>query len=164
MYSRLLNTPNHSILLFGPRGTGKSTWIREHFGNVQTYDLLNSREALRLERSPDLLYKECEHLPPGTWVVMDKVQNVPAIMDEIHRLMEDRRLRFVLCGSSARKLKRSGSNLLAGRAIVWHMFPLTYGELSGDYIAERALTHGTLPMSITSSDPEGYLMTYATCI
>ena len=161
MYKRLLPVPSSSILLLGPRGTGKSTWIQHHFSSAETYDLLNSREALRLERTPDLLFKELQHLPPESWVVIDEVQKVPAIMDEVHRLMESRKLRFILCGSSARKLKRAGSNLLAGRAIVSRMFPLTFAELNEDFNSDKALTHGTLPMTVTGSDPEGYLTTYA---
>jgi predicted AAA+ superfamily ATPase len=161
MYKRCLSPPSSSILLLGPRGTGKSTWIQQHFGDAETYDLLDSREALRLERRPDLLFKELQHLPPESWVVIDEVQKVPAVMDEVHRLMECRKLRFILCGSSARKLKRTGSNLLAGRAIVSHMFPLTFAELNDDFNPDSALTHGTLPMAITGNDPEGYLSTYA---
>ena len=161
MYTRLLSKPSGSILLLGPRGTGKSTWIQQHFSDAVSYDLLDSREVIRLERSPDLLFKELQHLPPASWVVIDEVQKVPALMDEVHRLMEKKKLRFVLCGSSARKLKRAGGNLLAGRAIVTHMFPLTSSELNDDFDPDRALTHGTLPMTITGEDPEGYLMTYA---
>jgi len=81
-------------------------------------------------------------------------------MDEVHRLIEKKRLRFVLCGSSARKLKRAGANLLAGRAVVTNMFPLTRGEMGSDYDAERALTYGTLPLSVTGSDADGYLTSY----
>lgn len=160
MYKRMLKKPTGSVILFGPRGTGKSTWIEEHFGDAAYYDLLNSREAIRLERHPDLLFNEQKHLEPGSWVVIDEVQKVPALMDEVHRLMEKKKLRFVLCGSSARKLKRTGANLLAGRAIVTHMFPLTHGELGSDYDVDRALTHGTLPLSVTGADAEGYLATY----
>jgi len=160
MYKRKLQKPTGSIILFGPRGTGKSTWVEQHFRGAAYYDLLNSREVLRLERRPDLLFDEQKHLAPGSWVIVDEVQKVPALMDEVHRLIEKQQLRFVLCGSSARKLKRAGGNLLAGRAIVTHMFPLTYGELGSDHEAERALTHGTLPLSVTGTDAEGYLATY----
>lgn len=161
MYKRLLPAPGSSILLLGPRGTGKSTWMQQHFAAAERYDLLDSREALRLERNPALLFNELQSLPPGSWVIIDEVQKVPAVLNEVHRLMEQRKLRFILCGSSARKLKRSGSNLLAGRAIVAHMFPLTSAELNGDFDPELALVRGTLPMAVTGSDPEGYLTTYA---
>lgn len=161
MYKRLLPTPEESILLLGPRGTGKSTWIQEHYASAESYDLLDSREALRLERDPSLLFQELQHLPEGSWVVIDEVQKVPAVMDEVHRLMHQRRLRFILCGSSARKLKRSGANLLAGRAILYNMHPLVSAELGADFDHEKALTHGALPMAVTGMDPNGYLTTYA---
>lgn len=161
MYARLLEIPTSSILLFGPRGTGKSTWIRLHFDEAVVYDLLDSRESIRLERDPHLLFNELQAQKPGSWVVLDEVQKVPALMDEVHGLIESRRLRFVLCGSSARKLKRTGVNLLAGRAIVTHLFPLTSVELGRDFEVDRALVHGTLPMAVTSEDPEGFLTTYA---
>lgn len=161
MYKRLLSRPRGSTLLFGPRGTGKSTWIEQHFGDATIYDLLDSREALRLQRNPGILFNELEHLAVDSWVVIDELQKVPALMDEVHRLIEKKKLKFLLCGSSARKLKRSGSNLLAGRAIVANMFPLTYAELESDSDPERAITHGTLPMSVAGEDPEAYLTTYA---
>jgi predicted AAA+ superfamily ATPase len=161
MYKRSLPVPAASFLLFGPRGTGKSTWIEQHFGAAAHYDLLSSREVLRLERRPELLFDEQQALAAGSWVVVDEVQKVPALMDEVHRLIEKRRLRFVLCGSSARKLKRGGANLLAGRAIMTRMHPLTSAELGADYDAERVLTHGSLPLAVTGNDAEAYLATYA---
>ncbi len=78
MYSRLLAKPKQSVLLLGPRGTGKSTWIREHFANAPRYDLLNTSEALRLSRNPELLFQELSHLPADGWAVVDEVQKVPA--------------------------------------------------------------------------------------
>ena len=150
-----------STLLFGPRGIGKSTWIQQHFPDAPRYDLLDTKEALRLEREPGQLFLELQSLPPRSWVVLDEVQKVPALMDEVHRLMESKRLQFLLCGSSARKLKRAGANLLAGRALVQTMFPLVSSELMEDFDPERALTLGGLPLSVTGSDPKGYLDTYA---
>ncbi len=161
MYTRLLTPPTTSTLLLGPRGTGKSTWIRHYFPDAPYYDLLSTKEAIRLERSPDSLYQELEDLPPDSWVVVDEVQKVPALMDEVQRLMENRGIRFVLCGSSARKLKRTGANLLAGRALVQTMFPLVSSELEGDFTPEKALIRGGLPLAVTGADPEGYLDTYA---
>ncbi|MBN2551739.1 MAG: ATP-binding protein, partial [Spirochaetales bacterium] len=160
MYTRLLQKPGNSIFLFGPRGTGKSTWIRGLFADAVVYDFLDSREAIRLERNPGVLFSEVESLPPESWVVLDEVQKVPAVLDEVHRLMETRRLRFVLCGSSARKLKRGGANLLAGRAIVTELFPLTSAELGRDFDIATSLVNGTLPLALGGSDPQGYLTTY----
>ena len=161
MYSRLLQKPKSSIFLFGPRGTGKSTWIRRHFSDAVYYDLLDSGQALRLERRPSLLFDELQTQKRGSWVVLDEVQKIPALLDEVHRLIETKGLRFVLCGSSARKLKRSGVNLLAGRAIVTNMYPLSSAELQSDFSVQRALQYGTMPMAIGSEDVEGYLATYA---
>lgn len=161
MYTRLLKKPDSSILLFGPRGTGKSTWIHRHFVDAVSYDLLDSHEALRLERNPRILYNEIHALPAGSWVVLDEVQKVPALLDEVHRLIESTKLKFILCGSSARKLKRGGANLLAGRALVQSMFPLTSAEMGVDFNLDRALVYGTLPLAVEGPEPEGFLSAYA---
>ncbi len=161
MIARLLQKPKQSILLLGPRGTGKSTWIRHHFKDAVTYDLLNTSEALRLSRNPSEIYRELESETEDRWVVIDEVQKVPALLDEVHRLIEDRGRRFVLSGSSARKLRRGGTNLLAGRAIVTQMFPFVSAELSEDFSVSRMLAGGSLPMSVLGDDPDSYLVTYA---
>ena len=161
MYTRFLPTPTHSILLFGPRGTGKSTWIRDRFPDAVTYDLLDTGEALRLSKDPHTLYRELATLSSGNWAVIDEVQKVPELLDEVHRLIETLRLRFVLSGSSARKLRRGGANLLAGRAITTSMFPLVSAELPFEINPERALRFGMLPMAVTTDTPQDYLRTYA---
>ena len=161
MYARLLTTPTRSILLFGPRGTGKSTWIRDRYPDAVIYDLLDTGEALRLSKDPHSLYRELATLSSGSWVVIDEVQKVPALLDEVHRLKETRGLRFVLSGSSARKLRRGGVNLLAGRAVTTSMFPLVSAELSFEIDPERALRFGMLPMAVTADPPQDYLRTYA---
>ena len=161
MYTRLLPTPTRSVFLFGPRGTGKSTWIRDRFPDTVTYDLLDTGETLRLNKDPHALYRELATLPRGSWVVIDEVQKVPELLDEVHRLIESHRLRFVLSGSSARKLRRGGVNLLAGRAITTSMYPLVSAELDFDIDPERALRFGMLPMAVTTDVPQDYLRTYA---
>lgn len=161
MYSRLLRKPDTSILLLGPRGTGKSTWIAQHFHEATRYDLLDTREALRLEREPSRLFNELRTVPAGGWVVLDEVQKVPALLDEVQRLIESCGLRFILCGSNARKLKRSGVNLLAGRAIEARMFPLVSAEIGPNFDLQAALATGTLPLAVTGTDPVGFLTTYA---
>ena len=161
MFTRLLQLPANSIFLFGPRGTGKSTWIRQNFGDAVTYDLLDTSESLRLSKDPSTLFRETEALPRGSWVVIDEVQKVPALLDEVHRLIEARGLRFVLSGSSARKLRRGGVNLLAGRALVQNLFPLVSAELSTQFDMSAATTHGTLPLAIAGDDPATYLVSYA---
>ena len=160
MYTRFLPTPTRSVFLFGPRGTGKSTWIRDRFPDTVTYDLLDTGEALRLSKDPHALYRELAALPRGSWVVIDEVQKVPELLDEVHRLIESRRLRFVLSGSSARKLRRGGVNLLAGRAITTSMYPMVSAELAYELDPERALRYGMLPMAVTTDVPQDYLRTY----
>ena len=103
MINRLLQEPNQSILLLGPRGTGKSTWIHHHFKDAVIYDLLNTSESLRLTREPEAIYREVEYVPAERWIVIDEIQKVPALLDEVHRLIENKGMRFVLSGSSARK-------------------------------------------------------------
>ncbi len=160
MFQRKLPFPKSSILLLGPRGTGKSTWIQQNLPNAPSYDLLNTRESLELSKAPSRLFQELETLPPQTWVVLDEIQKVPALMDEVHRLMEKRSLRFVLCGSSARKLKRGGSNLLAGRAQLSEMFPLVSAEVGYKISFDQVCQQGMLPTAYTSADPKSYLRTY----
>ena len=116
MFARKLPPPDASFLLLGARGTGKTTWIQQHFASAAQYDLLLASESLRLARDPSLFQKECMALPDGAWIVVDEIQRVPALLDEVQHLMARKRQRFVLSGSSARKLRRSGANLLAGRA------------------------------------------------
>lgn len=161
MLTRLLKKPTISFFLFGPRATGKSTWIKQHFPDAIYYDLLNTREKLRLSRDPGLLFRETETQPPGTWVVIDEVQKVPGLLDEVHRLMESRSIHFVLSGSSARKLRHGASNLLAGRAIVQHLFPLVSVETDFEMTVSDTLRYGTLPLAITGGDPVAYLSAYA---
>ncbi len=161
MFARSLPTPTESSFLFGPRGVGKSTWIRERFPEARLYDLLDTGEVLRLSKDPQALFRELRMLPTGSWVVIDEVQKAPALLDQVHRLMEDHRLQFLLSGSSARKLRRGGSNLLAGRAITTSMFPLVSAEMEFDFDVQDVLVHGTLPMSVTRREKEPYLRSYA---
>ncbi|MFZ4394964.1 MAG: ATP-binding protein [Kiritimatiellia bacterium] len=161
MFTRILHASANSFFLFGPRGTGKSTWLRQQFPNARWYDLLDTGECLRLSREPGVLYREAQALSPGSWVVMDEVQKVPQVLNEVHRLIEERKLRFVLSGSSARKLRRGGTNLLAGRAQVEHLFPLVSDEVAYDLPLPEILIRGTLPMTIGTSKPNAYLTSYA---
>ena len=161
MVTRLLPTPDRSIMLLGPRGTGKSTWIRSRFPEARCYDLLDAGESIRLNRNPDTLFDELSTLESGAWVVIDEVQKAPALLDQAHRLMETRGINFVLSGSSARKLRRGGVNLLAGRAITTELFPLVSNELGSDFDVARTLRFGGLPIATTQPDPEEYLRSYA---
>lgn len=161
MIARLLDRPTQSTLLLGPRGTGKSTWIRHHFADAVIYDLLSTSETLRLSRDPSALYRELESGPAEQWVVINEVQKVPEVLNEVHRLIESRGRRFVLSGSSARKLRRGGTNLLAGRALMAQMFPFVSAELDEELSVSELLTNGSLPMAVLGPDPVSYLTTYA---
>jgi predicted AAA+ superfamily ATPase len=161
MFQRLLAKPSRSILLVGPRGTGKSTWIGSHVRGALFYDLLDSRQSLRLNRDPGILHQEAAALPRGSWVVIDEVQKAPALLNEVHRLIEERKLKFVLSGSSARRLRRGGTNLLAGRAILTPFFPLVSREVGFKFRGLGRLRYGMLPEAFLADDPEPYLETYA---
>ncbi|MBM4060233.1 MAG: ATP-binding protein [Planctomycetes bacterium] len=161
MFARRLQPPDRSFFLFGARGTGKTTWIEKHFAEAVAYDLLLTSERLRLSRDPGVLRAECMALPDGAWVVLDEVQRVPALLDEVQHLMVKKRQRFVLSGSSARKLKRSGANLLAGRAEVRHMFPLVTAEAGVDRPLDAILAEGMLPLAVTGNRPKAFLRAYS---
>ena len=113
-YPRLTRAPQGSFFLIGVRGVGKSTWTREHFPGAYRVDLLDEGRYQRLLAEPELLADELRGPQPETRVVVDEVQRIPGLLNEEHRFIEDRKLRFVLLGSSARKLKTGGTNLLAG--------------------------------------------------
>ncbi len=164
MYTRLQTRPveiNKSFFLFGPRGTGKTTWLKSHFaGDDNIYiDLLRGDLYTELLAQPSRL----ETLIPDSfsgWIILDEIQRVPALLHEVHRLIEDRKLRFAMTGSSARSLRRKGVNLLAGRALTFHMYPLTAAELGHDFDIERAIKFGHLPAISSNDAPHEYLKSY----
>ena len=154
-----MKVPKGSFFLLGPRGTGKSTWIRASVPSALWIDLLD--EATFLE-----LAGHAERLGPmaaaarSKVIVIDEVQKLPALLDEVHRLIETARLRFVLTGSSARKLRRSGANLLAGRARTITMHPFTPAELGTKFDLAHAIRYGLLPTPWVDDDPDAYLKSY----
>ena len=136
-----------SAFLWGPRKVGKSTLLAEQFPDSARFDLLDTRTLLQFIREPWIFAELALALPDRQRqlpILVDEVQKAPAILDEIHRLIETERLSFVLCGSSARKLKRGGGNLLGGRAWRFHLHPLTWRELP-DFDLLRALNRGLVP-------------------
>ncbi len=160
MYNRLLNKASRSTFVFGPRGVGKSTWARQEFPSATTYDLLDQRLFLDLTKDPNTLYRQLARHEPGDWVFIDEIQRVPEILNEVHRLIENRRLNVLMTGSSARKLRRGGVNLLGGRASRKLMFPLVSAELGDDFDLDAALQFGTLPTAVAGSHVIEYLDSY----
>lgn len=162
MYSRIIKPPiNKSFFLFGPRGTGKTTWLKESFKKAVYLDLLESEIYNDLLANPQRL----ENFIPqnfNDWVILDEVQRIPALLNEVHRLIEKRKLKFILTGSSARKLKRKEVNLLAGRALTYHLYPLTTLELKNDFNLRHALAYGHLPATFNEPDIKRYLESYVT--
>ncbi|HSL19795.1 MAG TPA: DUF4143 domain-containing protein [Methylomirabilota bacterium] len=147
MYSRNATVPDHSFFLFGPRGTGKTTWLRHHLGDALWFNLLLDDDYLPLLGSSSLFRERVEAHPPGTWVVVDEVQRLPGLLNEVHDLISRRgdSFKFALSGSSARRLRRLDVNLLAGRVIERAMFPLVAGEIGAAFSLDDALRFGTLP-------------------
>lgn len=170
MYSRLVKLIHkHSFFLFGPRGTGKSTLLKERFPLESTLwlDLLDSKIEEELASDPSRLYTIVKGQPEAiTHIVIDEIQKIPKLLDEVHRLIEEKLGKvFILTGSSARKLKRGAANLLAGRAFVYHLFPLSYLELKDSFNLETALHWGSLPKIFlleSSEEREAYLRAYTT--
>jgi len=160
-YPRLLVPPKQSFFLFGPRGTGKSTWVRQSFPNARRIDLLDEALYQSYLARIGLFADELRTVPAGATVCVDEVQRLPQLLNEVHRFIEDRRLRFILCGSSARKLKREGTNLLAGRAVRRVMHPFVPAELGADFSLNAALTFGTLPVIWQAEDRHDALRSYA---
>jgi len=125
MFTRGLRLPapgTETFFLWGPRQTGKTTLLRQAYAGACWVDLLKADEFRRYVERPELLRQELEARPAPTQVVIDEIQKVPALLDEVHWLMERRRIAFALCGSSARKVRRGGANLLGGRAIRYELF------------------------------------------
>lgn len=160
MYSRLIEPPkDKSFFLFGPRGTGKTTWVKSKFRDALYLDLLEAELFNDLLANPQRL----ENLIPKNFndrVIIDEVQRIPELLNEIHRLIEKYKYRFILTGSSARKLRRKGVNLLAGRALGYHLYPLTAIELGEDFDLNHSLAYGQLPCVYTEENPKAYLESY----
>jgi predicted AAA+ superfamily ATPase len=165
VFQRLLDLPallrRKSFFLFGPRATGKSFLVRRQLGDrALVLDLLRSDLFLRLSAEPALLEALVgDRRGTGEWVVIDEIQKVPALLDEVQRLIETRHLRFLLTGSSARKLKRGQANLLAGRAWTARLHPLAYPEIPR-FDLMRMLRFGGLPPVVASEEPQEELGAY----
>lgn len=149
-----------TCFLWGARQTGKSTLLKELFPKSRKYDLLLSSEFGRLQINPSLMLEELLAQPPGDEpVIIDEVQKIPQLLDDVQWLIVNKNIQFILCGSSARKLKRSGANLLGGRALRFELYPLVYPEIP-DFDLLRALNHGLLPRHYLSERPHLLLESY----
>ena len=157
---RLLRPPDQSFFLFGPRGAGKSTWVGYEIPGAHRIDLLDEARYQSYLSRVGLFADELRALPRGAPVVVDEIQRLPHLLNEVHRFIEERRLRFVLCGSSARKLKQQGTNLLAGRALRRHLHPFVPQELGRAFDLDAALSVGTLPVIWQAASRREALVAY----
>ncbi len=151
-----------SLFLFGPRQTGKTSLLKQTFPSAPFYNLLLADVFFRLSQRPQLIREEVTAQPPkaGTPIIIDEIQKMPLLLDEVHALIEEKGLKFILTGSSPRKLKRGGGNLLGGRAWTRHLFPLATTEIP-NYDLLRLLNYGAIPSIYNSSDPDQDLAAYA---
>ena len=165
MFERSLSLPDagqESFFLWGPRQTGKSTLLRQRYPEARRIDLLKADEFRRYAVNPELLREEidAQGSQPGRQIVIDEIQKVPALLDEVHWLIENRGLHFALCGSSARKVRRGAANLLGGRALRYHLHGLTAREIGNDFDLTRMLNHGYLPRMYEAGRPNRLLDAY----
>ena len=142
---RLLKLPDRSFFLFGPRGVGKTTWLKNVLPEAVYFDLLDASLFLELSQNPGRLGPMIGARPEKSWVVVDEIQKIPELLDEVHRLIEAKGWRFALCGSSARKLRRGGVNLLGGRAVTRYLDAFSYKELKIAFDSKFSLQWGFLP-------------------
>ena len=158
-YCQLPNELESSIFLFGARQTGKTTLLLQQFPNAVYVDLLESKTFARLSRRPGLLFEQLKNADSNTVVIIDEIQQVPELLNEVHRLIFKNDIRFILCGSSARKLHRKGYNTLGGRALPCYLFPLVSAEIP-DFDIDRAINHGMLPKHYLRSNASQLLAGY----
>ncbi len=168
MYQRLISPPStQSFFLLGPRGSGKSTWLKTHFKKEESLwiDLLVQKTELSLAQDPDSLLEMWHGAGKPKWAVIDEIQKLPALLDVVHRGIEEHKIRFALTGSSARKLRKGHANLLGGRAIEIHLMPFSSLELGKDFKLDQALKFGLLPRlwsdpKMTDGDRSDLLYSY----
>lgn len=165
MFQRLTNLSlSNSFFVFGARGTGKSTLIQSRYGDrAHTINLLETDWVRRYQKRPDQLRADLKGLVKmPDWVVIDEIQKVPELLDVAHDLIEKEKMKFILTGSSARKLRRYSANLLAGRAFISYLYPLTASELGSSFQLEQVLNWGSLPrvFSLSDSDRSEFLRAY----
>lgn len=164
MYSRKFTPPKSSYFLFGPRGAGKSTFLRKHYPEATYINLLDERKYQSYLSDPGQFYQEVALLEPKSTVIVDEIQRLPPLLNEVHRLIEENKLKFILSGSSARKLRKAGVNLLAGRVLKKALHPFLPEELKKDFKLSEALQFGLIPIVFSAEDKketlEAYTQTY----
>ena len=160
--NRFFQDPGQSYFLFGPRGTGKSTWLKKQFPKAYYIDLLAPETFRSFSARPERLQEICAARNSGDIIVIDEIQKLPELLDVVHLVIEERKdLRFILTGSSARKLKNAGVDLLAGRALVRSMHPFMAAELGASFSLPEALTTGLVPLVFDTSNKKDRLAAYA---
>lgn len=160
---RYFKGPKSSYFLFGPRGTGKTTWLKLNCKNELTVDLLKPDVYRRFKARPERLREIIEGNPDKKIVIIDEVQKVPELLDPVHSLMEEKKeLLFILTGSSARKIKQSGVDLLGGRALVRSLHPFMASEMKDKFDLKKALHTGLVPLVVSSQNPKDTLNAYIT--
>ena len=158
---RIINPPEDSYFLLGPRGTGKSTWLLHQYPQAVRIDLLLGEEERRFSAYPERIRDVVASLPKGSILILDEIQRVPRLLPEIHSLMEEKKgIQFIMTGSSSRKLRRSVSDLLGGRALLRQMGPFLASELKEAFSLEKALKTGLIPLIWESTNPEQRLVDY----
>ena len=158
-FFKIEDAETESVLFFGARQTGKTTLLKQLFPNVRYYDLLKSDEFERLSRTPSLLREELKECSPDELVIIDEIQKLPILLDEVHWLIVNCGLRFILTGSSARKLRRGGVNLLGGRALQNNFYPFVSVEIP-DFDLDRAVNNGMIPRHYLIKDASKRLRGY----
>ena len=155
---RYFKGPKSSYFLFGPRGTGKTTWLKQNCKDELIIDLLEPNLYRRFKAKPERLRESIEGNPDKKIVVLDEIQKVSELLDPVHALMEEKpELQFILTGSSARKIKQRGVNLLGGRAFVRSLHPFMASELKDIFDLNKALHRGLIPLVVSSQNPEDTL-------
>lgn len=161
MYNRFFQAPETSFFLFGPRGTGKSTWLKAHFPHAYWIDLLDPKTFRFYAGGAERLLAILEEHTDKKVVVIDEIQRVPDLLNVVHMMIEKKLgYQFILTGSSARKLRREGVNLLGGRALLMRMPPFFASEMEGDFSLQTNIRNGMLPVVVDSTNPTRVLEAY----
>ncbi len=159
-YPRLFQVPKTSFFLLGMRGVGKSTLIRNALKGAKTINLLDEGLYQLYLSKPQSFAEDISGVKPGEWVIVDEVQRLPQVLNEVHRFIEEKKIKFALLGSSARKLRRTGVNLLGGRALQKFLHPFLPQELGDDFSIDTVLRNGSIPLVWISDNPKEQLLAY----